>query len=307
MKGRQFLFRMLLILAGILVLDVLCHYSMDFVRKKALQANPDNYEMTSYYGVEMASEELLVIGASTATHHYIPSMLQDSLHLSARNLGKDGAFLYCQICQLSLILERYTPKVVLWDINDDCLSHNQDWGDFMEISDYWPYPLNDFSKAIVKEMGPSQSVSMHSWLYRYNSKFPEYLFSFVSGRDSQTGYVPLPADASFVGEKNKVDTPENFHPLKAQLLESILSLCLKKGCKVILVTSPRFSDDGVQKSEQYQRLCDMTELLGIPYLNYHEDARFFDEPSLFRDADHLNENGAALFTACLIKDIRNLL
>ena len=38
-----------------------------------------------------------------------------------------------------------------------------------------------------------------------------------------------------------------------------------------------------------------------------EDARFFDEPSLFRDADHLNENGAILFTSCIIQDIRVLL
>lgn len=304
MKGLRFFIRCLIVVAIVVLLDQVCHFAMDIIRKKALQARPDNYEMTSYYGVEMATEDLLVLGPSTATHHYIPSVLQDSLHMSARNVGKDGAFLYCQICQLSLILERYVPKLVIWDLSDDCLSHNLDWGDFLEIRDFWPYPLNDFSKAILKEIGPAEQFALHSWLYRYNSKLPEYLFAFVSGRDSFRGYVPLPADAQYATGIGTAKAAGNLHPLKVELFEKVLSYARDKGCQVVLVTSPRLADDDVQQTEQYRELCEITGRLGIPYFNYHKDPRFFGNLSLFRDADHLNENGAALFTQSVIQDIR---
>ena len=307
MSGSKFFIRLLVVLAFVAVLDLLCHFAMDPIRKKALQTKPDNYEMTSYYGVEMATEDILVLGASTATHHYIPSVLEDSLHMSARNIGKDGAFLYCQICQLSLILKRYVPELIIWDIDDDCLSHNLDWGDYMEIRDYWPYPLNGFSRAVLKEMGPSERVSHLSWLYRYNSKLPEYLFAFISGRNSLAGYVPLPAENAYATEIDDTKAAESIHPLKAELLERVLTLCQEKGCRVVLFTSPHLADDGILESEQYRRLCDITNRLGVPYFNYHEDPRFFGDFSLFRDADHLNENGASLFTQCVIHDIRGLL
>lgn len=307
MKGSQFFLRALVVLASIVILDLACKPAMDALRKVSLRANPDNYEMTSYYGAEMATEDMLIIGASRATHHYIPAMLQDSLGLSVRNLGKDGAYLYCQICQVRLILDRYTPKYLIWDVNDDYLSHNLDWGDYLEIADYYPYPLNDFSRSIVKEMGPFQQASMLSNLYRYNSKLPEYLFAFVSGRNSQSGYVPLPAEQAFPPEKTDIKVAENIHPLKAKLLEEALLLCQEKGCRVLLVTSPSLADDGVQQTKQYETLVNMARRLSIPYFNYHTDPRFFNDLSLFRDTDHLNERGAALYTACFIEELRSIL
>lgn len=307
MKGSQFFIRTLVVLASVVVLDLACKPAMDALRKVSLRANPDNYEMTSYYGAEMATEDMLIIGASPATHHYIPAMLQDSLDLTVRNIGKDGAFLYCQICQVRLILERYTPKYLIWDLNDDCLSHNLDWGDFIEISDYFPYRLNDFSKAIINEMGPHQQLFLHANLYRYNSKLPEYLFAFVSGRNSQSGYVPLPAEQAFMPEKTCMKVAESIHPLKEKLLEEALQLCLEKGCHVILATSPRLADDGVQQTKQYEALQEIARRLSIPYFNYHTDPRFFNDLSLFRDTDHLNERGATLYTACFIEDLRSRL
>ena len=307
MKASQFLLRALLVLAGVVILDFACRPAMDALRKFSLRTNPDNFEMTSYYGVEMASEDMLILGASTTTHHYIPSLFEDSLQMSVRNLGKDGAFLYCQICQLSLILERYTPKVILWDIHDDCLSHNLDWGDFMEISDYFPYQLNDISRSVVKEMGRFQPVSMQSWLYRYNSKLPEYLFSFVSGRNSQKGYVPLPADQGYAIDVSETKAAENLNQKKVELLEEVLALCKEKGCRVILATSPRLADDGVQQTEQYRVLCSITERMDIPYFNHHTDPRFFNETALFRDTDHLNEKGAMLYTGHIIEDLNQVL
>lgn len=303
MKGYQFLFSVSAVVLIIVLLDLACHPMMDMLRKKALLAHPDNYEMTSYYGVEMASEDMLILGASTATHHYDPSLLHDSLHFSVRNLGKDGASLYCQICQLRLILDRHVPRWVIWDVSDDCLSHNKDWSDFMEISDYWPYRQNDYSNAIIQEMGPYQPVYMHSWLYRYNTKLPEYLFSFISGRQSQKGYVPLPvvSEPSFEKEVNEI--PDNINEKKVDLFESLLSLCIQKGTKVILVTSPRFSIDNIEETVQYRTLCEKAETLDIPYYNYHKDPRFFNDISLFRDVDHLNQKGAELFTVCLIQDL----
>lgn len=307
MQANHFILRALIVLAGVALLDFACRPAMDTLRRVSLRTNPDNYEMNAYYGVEMATEDMLILGASPATHHYIPAQLKDSLGFTVRNLGKDGAYLYCQVCQLSLIFERYTPKVVIWDLNEDCLSHNLDWSEFIEISDYYPYPLNDFSKAVFTEMGAFQPLYLKSNLYRYNSKLPEYLFAFVSGRQSQAGYVPLPVEHTFTPEKTDNKVAESINQSKEALLERILIECQEKGCRAILTTSPRLADDGVQQTEQYKALCDLSERLSIPYFNYHSDPRFLDDLSLFRDTDHLNERGASFYTSILIEDLKKVL
>ena len=65
----------------------------------------------------------------------------------------------------------------------------------------------------------------------------------------------------------------------------------------------RLAEDGIAESEPYRMLCEIAERLGVPYYNYHQDPRFFGDLSLFRDVDHLNENGASLYTRCVIHDI----
>ena len=71
---------------------------------------------------------ILIFGSSRAAHHYVPSILSDSLDMSCYNCGLDGNGIIYGYGKLKTITARYYPKIVILDIqptfdlftNDNC-------------------------------------------------------------------------------------------------------------------------------------------------------------------------------------------
>ena len=56
---------------------------------------------------------ILIFGSSRAAHHYVPSILSDSLDMSCYNCGLDGNGIIYGYGKLKTITARYYPKIVL--------------------------------------------------------------------------------------------------------------------------------------------------------------------------------------------------
>ena len=89
-----------------------------FVKMKdvVLAGYLENMWLLTPFTVEKVDADVVVIGSSKASHHYVPQMLEDSLGLTAYNCGQGGCFFLYQNCIINMILDRYTPKMILWDI-----------------------------------------------------------------------------------------------------------------------------------------------------------------------------------------------
>lgn len=94
-----------------------------FVKMKdvGLAGNPENMWLKTPFTIEKVDADVVVIGSSKASHHYVPQMLEDSLGMTAYNCGHDGCFFLYQNCIINMILDRYTPKMILWDIQPGSL------------------------------------------------------------------------------------------------------------------------------------------------------------------------------------------
>jgi hypothetical protein len=103
----------------LLVLLIVVDLIVGSVAKKIyfLQKRGASYKTT--YVMEKATNEIMILGSSKVAHHYIASLMTDSLKYTCYNGGRDGSFISYSNALLNSMLTRYTPKLVIVDILDD--------------------------------------------------------------------------------------------------------------------------------------------------------------------------------------------
>lgn len=57
------------------------------------------------------------MGSSRASHHYVPEIISEKLGMSCFNAGQDGNGIILQYGRWKMLSERYTPKLIIYDIN----------------------------------------------------------------------------------------------------------------------------------------------------------------------------------------------
>ena len=60
--------------------------------------------------------DVLILGSSRARHHYDTPFLSDTLGLDVYNAGYDGNGVVLAVGILKMVLNRYCPKLVIFDV-----------------------------------------------------------------------------------------------------------------------------------------------------------------------------------------------
>ena len=92
-------------------------------------------------------------------------------------------------------------------------------------------------------------------------------------------------------------------------LRNLLSDCIEKGYRPVLVTTPYLNEFTRNFSEsflnQFQAECQAyADDFGIPYLDYSRDDRFAHTPKYFVDTDHLSSDGSEVFMDIFFDDLK---
>jgi hypothetical protein len=95
-------------------------------------------------------------------------------------------------------------------------------------------------------------------------------------------------------------------------LNTLIEDAKQSGYRPVLITVPyykeyveRFEADWL--AEHYdQYMTQLSKQHNIPYIDYGFDKRFTTTPELFKNSDHLNKKGIAMFNAILIEDLVKL-
>lgn len=90
------------------------------------------------------------------------------------------------------------------------------------------------------------------------------------------------------------------NPVMWDAYREMLELCRERGWKAVLVTPPC---TGVYNAcfpagfyeDFLSRAAELSNAYGVPYLNYSHGPAFAESYDLYRDIDHLNLDGAAVF------------
>ncbi|MBO4850087.1 MAG: hypothetical protein J5529_04190 [Prevotella sp.] len=250
-------------------------------------------------------EDVVLLGASRCHHHYVPSVIADSLGLSVYNAGVGGADnIYSHYIVLCHVLASHAPKVVCLEVMPTDV--NQQAEPFTVTSFFAPlYGRNAVADSIFLLAGTHWRYRL-SHLYRYNAKASSMLWGLVLNRQrgSDNGYIPLERAAippsSATAEKPVGETDS----LKLSYLKRFADLCRQHGTQLVLTISPKFTLAG---ANHYDALRQFARDNALPLLDYHTPGLYLDHPEYFKDVSHLCDEGARVFSSLFAHDLKEVM
>lgn len=238
---------------------------------------------------------VVFMGSSRAHHHYVPSIIEDSLNVGVYNAGLWGMRnIYFQYAFLNNILKRYTPKVIILEVHPiDFLqtpfSDIETVGPFTPFIGYTPECDEVLKKAGLYYRGQI------SHLYRYNGQFANILSGNITTRSfsSDKGYKPLQGklDTTFKIKPEKFPFPVDRERVK--YLQAFIDKCKEKNIKLIFTFSPMYA---VEKSNLFEVPNLLARKNNIPFLNYYDLKGITGHAEFYYDFGHLNDEGAKQYS-----------
>lgn len=297
MKVRTFLIKGLVFVVLLVVADQLCGMGFKLLNKTA----GDKFAREEYMRHDMKADVVL-LGSSRCTHHYMPSVLQDSLGMTVYNCGQRGNGIVYEYGRLQTIYVRYTPKIVIVDFiqgYDLDINDNNRYLDFLKVD----YGTNASVDSIFRVCDPLSPMKMCLQSYKYNSTLCDLLLNSIlrnRGRFSKDGFMPLTGEIEVVEPKRTESKPFEVDSIKLEYIRK-MAREKKAGSRMIFILSPSYS----YPNRQFVAIIEnVAREYGVEFMNYSEDKRFLGNGKLFSDGAHLNAKGAEEFSKILAGELK---
>ena len=150
---------------------------------------------------------------------------------------------------------------------------------------------------------------MKSRLYEYNSSFYYLLRPYlIHGLDGKTSDKGWKANSGKINaeQSNQLETDNGKNALDKEalvLIETFVKKFRERGSQLIFVVSPNYGRS-TDSSSTLQYLRAKSQKENIPLFVYSSDTTFITKPNYFGDPNHLNEEGAQIFTRDLVQKIK---
>jgi len=274
------------------LMDKMPDFSGDFAKDK--------------YRLHRMDADVVIIGSSRGCKHYVSQQLNDSIdaylgkHLSLYNASISAKRANSNSCAAEVIIARYRPQLVIYDIFEELLC--DDKVDDIEFSA--PYYWEDtIVRRYLDDIGLKERILMKSSLYRYNGKLFRIVSSISDPEAPNDGYEPLRgAKIDTTKHKKKEEVPMPTLELDDYTLnnfETVLKKYTSENIPLVVVCSPQFRPD--DNNKRVAAICDK---YGVPFLDFYSTPYFNARPELFYDGNHLNDEGAHVFTALLFEQLK---
>lgn len=250
-------------------------------------------------------EDIVFLGASRCQHHYVPSIIADTLGKSVYNAGfgsSDNIFSHYIV--LNHILDRYSPETICLEVMPS--DYNQAENPFVYTSLFAPlFGKSVGADSVFRQAGTYWRYKV-SHLYRYNARASSNLWGLVINRQKgdDKGYTPLSVSSRFPDEARKEETDTGVDPQKMRYLHLFVNLCRQNGVKLIFVVSPKYTR---VDNTHYDVLKAFAGEYSIPFLDYHTSGLYIDHPEYYKDEGHLWDRGARLYSSVIAHDLKGLI
>ena len=298
MKKKIQMNKFLLYTLKIGLLTILIAIVLDFGYTKVFLQSSDRGKIEKVFNSKGEKYDVVILGSSRANNHFVAPMFEER-GLKTFNYGMSGGHLFEASLLLQLMIERnYQIKNVILeaDLNlsndhqaegisakflpflhesETIRSHFENESDFMELYyiPFYRYVKYD-AKIGVREVWDTSRNKPTSLL-------------------DNKGYYPLGKKPN-ANMKNNI---ANLNPLKKnQYYYEIKQLCEQKGIKFIAVMTPMC--ENTKGMDYFDKVKEL-----YPEIHNYENAVLEDK--YFSSCGHLNDAGARLFTARILKDFFN--
>jgi len=266
----------------------------------------------NYYLNKTLVPSLVIVGNSRALYQVIP----DSLHAQSFNLSHAGMSQVFQTGLLSILKDAHKmPSVILLHLEPEEFTFDDNGNDIQNLKYY--YGKNKLVTQYISEISIFESSKYVFHLYRYNGRVFTFLKNLVQSTylfKEYNGYEVIPAtikdsintiySANNVGDiKN-----ENLNERQISYLLEFIRLCSESKTKVICFTSPLYRQPK-RINLITSKLNSILKSKGVHYIDFIQNPieGLQRNPSLWKDAYHLNHNGARIESSILGLQIKELL
>ena len=272
---------------------LMCDRGVAFVENK-LYSSQDTKINYAHLNKDIA--DIVILGSSRASHHYIPQILTDSLGFSCVNLGEDGQGILYGYSLAHMLLKSNAPRIIVYEFGSQ--DYKKDIGNNIDPLSvvYGEYgQVDEIIKRVKSDMATSINVFSS---YRYNTLLHKVAMNSNETTTLHKGYEPLYGSKKD-GSEIKVDAAEiSVDDYKLAIFKQFASECKSKGVLLIGVYSPKYT---LSNEFDTNLPIELFEEVGVPFLDYRK-ATF--DTAYFIDNGHLNDLGAKWFSSRLASDLK---
>lgn len=249
-----------------------------------------NISKFSYAINSQENPDIVIFGSSKAENHYDTPYINDSLKISAFNLGEPGRTLTYHEAAMASYLKKHSPKTVVLDLLPNDLTGE----DNNRIKPLYPY-IDEYPEIyqVAIKADKHNKFFLNSHLLRYNTEILEHIKKYRHPFSALSyGFTPLKSRNSLSDLQEEIFSEGyKIDPVAKNCLIDIIELCKSKKVNFVVVYSPEFY---IRNHElPITEICDS---LGVKLI----DERLFRSPvdptEYFYDNRHLNKKGARAFT-----------
>ena len=310
---KSFIIKFFIILISLVCIDFLIGRIGNWIILKEADKNYTGNTARLNYSLNGVKEDIVVLGSSEAACAYIPSLITKRLfeeignNYSAYNAGTTSQGISFCYCVERGLIERHTPKVIVLDLVWNYLYPINEEQNNTMLSPIRPYSkINQNVKDLLDHNdGKKEKILSHSNMYRLNSEIIKFFF-LLSKTKLSDGHIlynkVMPRDAIKEDEFYKESIID--HSILDDF-NHFIRLAEDNGVKVVCTVTPKYRNMPT-KCDSYLAMLKICKEHEIPVCEIYKDS-IFDNPSLFYNISHLNNEGAILATNILVDALSNIL
>ena len=295
MKKKIQMNKFLLYTLKILLLTIVIAVVLDFGYTKVFLQSSNRGKIEKVFNSKGEKYDVVILGSSRANNHFVAPMFEER-GLKTFNYGMSGGHLFEASLLLQLMIERnYQIKNVILEADLNLSNDHQAEGISAKFLPFL-HESETIRRHFEKEADFMELYYIPFYRYvKYDAKIGVREV-WDTSRNKPTSLLDNKGYYS-LGKKpnaNMKNNIANLNPLKKnQYYYEIKQLCEQKGIKFIAVMTPMCENtNGLDYFDKVKKL--------YPEIHNYENAVLEDK--YFSSCGHLNDAGARLFTAKIIKD-----
>lgn len=293
-----------------LVVLLLILFVLDFVIGETLRhyffRQKGGWDAKTIYTLQKMDADVVIVGSSRASHHYVSDILSKELGKTVFNTGRDGNFNLYSSAVIEATLKRYSPGLLIIDVIEGEFADRP--GSYDYLSSLLPfYREHKEIRPILNLRSPFEPYKLISRIYPFNSLFPVIAQNNLKPKFNYLnngGYDPLTREMTREFKEISQAPEYELDQKRVEIFTKSLQLCKEKNIPVVVLTSPYF-DVLKYQDKSLERIRTICEKEGVPFIDYSRDDRFKRDRSAFDDFQHLNDGAARAYTKTIADTIKS--
>lgn len=293
---KKYLIKIVMFFAIVAVVDFAFGKVCDYLRDHTKGGFSGNV----HYVCEESNEDIIMMGSSRMRHHYVPQVFEDSLGMTCYNAGIDGNGIILNYGFLRMILQRYTPKLIIYDVTSYDLYADDNT---KYLSNMRPYYHKQGIPQIFEDVDRTERLKMKSNLYRYNSNLLGLIGdNYHPMKSFEKGYWPSNKVMNYEPEAPKNSNGKEIDSLKLAYIGKFIDLAKEYQVPLVFVASPTwFGEILDDDNAPAKAVCDKKKVL---FIDHFYDEQLCSNKEYWGDATHLNDKGARIFSREFVGEIQ---